>query len=98
MEAVNAGKSQLLLALRGPDGKLCLKHHLKRTPQGTFVRIPEDAHTEELLLPLVTQIKYLGVVMSFRFEDLALQKRLQCAELQRVNSLSCCLEQPAFSG
>ena len=82
---VNEAKSQLLLDIRGSEGKAWVTAHTRRTTKGEFLVIPGDHSEGPLWLPRTRRIKYLGIVLSFRrFEDQTLQWRLQCAETQRM--------------
>ena len=82
---VNEAMSQLLLDIRGSEGKAWVTAHTRRTTKGEFLVIPGDHSEGPLWLPRTRRIKYLGIVLSFRrFEDQTLQWRLQCAETQRM--------------
>ena len=80
---VNASKSSLLIQLRGHAGRRWLKartravdgrpHLVAKTPQGLIKTIP-----------MVSQITYLGVILSFgNFERATIKHRIKCAENQR---------------
>ena len=80
---VNPGKSQLLIQLRGKKGGTWLKRRTRRMDD-TPVFIAKTPQGRVINLPMVDQIKYLGVILSFgMFERSTVRHRLKCAEANR---------------
>lgn len=75
--SINRDKTIALLKMTGPCKTRIHKRYLKRTKEGMFICIP-SRHGSSFLIRLVTQVPYLGVVLSYsNFELLTMKHRLQ---------------------
>ena len=80
---VNPGKSQLLIQLRGKKGGKWIKQRTRRVDDKP-VFIAKMPQGRVINLPMVEQIKYLGVILSFgMFERATVRHRIKCAETNR---------------
>ena len=80
-------KTQLLVAQKGRLAHKWWKAHTASTKEGRFLRIPQPNH-KDLHLPIVPQLTYLGIVLSYVDAATAtVEHRLQVAEAQRARLL-----------
>ena len=80
-------KTQLLVAQKGRLAHKWWKAHTASTKEGRFLRIPQPNH-KDLHLPIVPQLTYLGIVLSYADAATAtVEHRLQVAEAQRARLL-----------
>ena len=80
-------KTQLLVAQRGRLAHKWWKSHTASTKEGRFLRIPQPNH-KDLHLPIVPQLTYLGIVLSYVDAATAtVEHRLHVAEAQRARLL-----------
>ena len=79
-------KTQLLVAQKGRLAHNWWKAHTASTKEGRFLRIPQQGQ-KDLHLPIVPQLTYLGIVLSYADAATAtVEHRLQVAEAQRYKS------------
>ena len=84
---VQPQKTKVVLALRGRQARLWIRRHTLDTPDGRVLLIPAP-NGKPHHLPIVSSIKYLGVVLSYGdFEGATLTHRLSCAEANRSRIL-----------
>ena len=87
-------KTQLLLAQKGRLAHKWWQAHTASTKEGRFLRIPQPGQ-KDLHLPIVPQLTYLGIVLSYKDATTAtVEHRLQVAEAQRA--LAVCLLWSAY--
>ena len=80
-------KTQLLVAQKGRLAHKWWKAHTASTKEGRFLRIPQPGQ-KDLQLPIVPQLTYLGIVLSYADATTAtVEHRLQVAEAQRARLL-----------
>ncbi|OLP94586.1 putative tRNA 2'-phosphotransferase [Symbiodinium microadriaticum] len=80
-------KTQLLVAQQGRLAHKWWKAHTASTKEGRFLRIPQPNH-KDLHLPIVPQLTYLGIVLSYVDAATAtVEHRLHVAEAQRARLL-----------
>ena len=80
-------KTQLLVAQKGRLAHKWWKAHTASTKEGRFLRIPQQGQ-KDLHLPIVPQLTYLGIVLSYADAATAtVEHRLQVAEAQRARLL-----------
>ncbi|CAE7838144.1 unnamed protein product, partial [Symbiodinium necroappetens] len=80
-------KTQLLVAHKGRLAHRWWQMHTASTSEGRFLRIPQP-NQRDLRLPIVTQLTYLGIVLSYKDAATAtVEHRLQVAEAQRARLL-----------
>ena len=80
-------KTQLLLAQKGRLAHKWWQAHTASTKEGRFLRIPQPGQ-KDLHLPIVPQLTYLGIVLSYKDATTAtVEHRLQVAEAQRARLL-----------
>ena len=80
-------KTQLLVAHQGRLAHRWWQMHTASTSEGRFLRIPQT-NQKDLRLPIVTQLTYLGIVLSYKDATTAtVEHRLQVAETQRARLL-----------
>ena len=79
----NPNKSSLVFAVRGYYADTWLRQHLVRQAGKQYVQL--GAPTEPLLIPLVREFVYLGVVISCGdFEGASARYRIQAAQARRA--------------
>ena len=84
---VQPQKTKVVLALRGRQARLWIRRDTLDTPDGRVLLIPTP-NGKPHHLPIVSSIKYLGVVLSYGdFEGATLTHRLSCAEANRSRIL-----------
>ena len=84
---VQRRKTQLLVAQKGRLAHKWWKAHTASTKEGRFLRIPQQGQ-KDLHLPIVPQLTYLGIVLSYADVATAtVEHRLQVAEAQRARLL-----------
>ena len=84
---VQRRKTQLLLAQKGRLAHKWWQAHTASTKEGRFLRIPQPGQ-KDLHLPIVPQLTYLGIVLSYKDATTAtVEHRLQVAEAQRARLL-----------
>ena len=80
-------KTQLIVAHTGRQAHRWWRMHTASTSEGRFLRVPQP-NQQDLRLPIVTQLTYLGIVLSYRDAAAAtVEHRLQVAEAQRARLL-----------
>ncbi|CAE7479265.1 Pol, partial [Symbiodinium necroappetens] len=80
-------KTQLLVAQKGRLAHKWWQAHTASTKDGRFLRIPQPGQ-KDLHLPIVPQLTYLGIVLSYKDATTAtVEHRLQVAEAQRARLL-----------
>ena len=80
-------KTQLLVAHNCRLAHRWWQAHTASTKDGRFLRIPQPG-TKDLHLPIVPQLTYLGIVLSYKDATAAtVEHRLQVAEAQRARLL-----------
>ena len=80
---VNSGKSQLLIHLWGKKGTKWLKQRTRGVEDRTMF-VAKTPQGKVFHLPIVKQIKYLGIILSFgSFERETVRYRIKCAETNR---------------
>ena len=80
-------KTQLLLAQNGRLAHKWWQAHTASTKDGRFLRIPQPGQ-KDLHLPIVPQLTYLGIVLSYKDATTAtVEHRLHVAEAQRARLL-----------
>ncbi|CAE7941314.1 Pol, partial [Symbiodinium necroappetens] len=84
---VQRRKTQLLVAHKGRVAHRWWQMHTASSSEGRFLRIPQP-NQKDLRLPVVTQLTYLGIVLSYKDAATAtVEHRLQVAEAQRARLL-----------
>ena len=74
---INRDKTIALLKLHGPGKAKIYKRFIKRTRDGHFICIPSK-HGQPYCIRLVSQISYLGVILSYtNFELLTMRHRIK---------------------
>ncbi|OLP85021.1 hypothetical protein AK812_SmicGene34024 [Symbiodinium microadriaticum] len=80
-------KTQLLVAHKGRLAHKWWQTHTASTKEGRFLRVPQP-NQKDLQLPIVAQLTYLGIVLSYKDAATAtVEHRLQVAEAQRARLL-----------
>ncbi|CAE7647749.1 unnamed protein product [Symbiodinium sp. CCMP2592] len=80
-------KMQLIVAYKGRQAKQWWRAHTASTSEGRSLLIPQPGR-KALRLPIVTQLTYLGIVLSYVDATTAtVEHRLQVAEAQRARLL-----------
>ena len=80
-------KTQLLVAHKGRVAHRWWQMRAASSSEGRFLRIPQP-NQKDLRLPVVTQLTYLGIVLSYKdAATAAVEHRLQVAEAQRARLL-----------
>ena len=80
-------KTQLIVAYKGRQAHQWWKANTATTSEGRFLLIPQP-HSKALRLPIVSQLTYLGVILSYVDAATAtVEHRLQIAEVQRARLL-----------
>ena len=80
-------KTQLIVAYKGRQAHQWWKANTATTSEGRFLLIPQP-QSKALRLPIVSQLTYLGVVLSYADATTAtVEHRLQVAEAQRARLL-----------
>ncbi|CAE7790768.1 unnamed protein product [Symbiodinium sp. CCMP2592] len=89
-------KTQLIVAYKGRQAKQWWRAHTASTSEGRFLLIPQPGH-KALRLPIVTQLTYLGIVLSYTDATTAtVEHRLQVAEAQRARLLKALIVQADY--
>ena len=80
-------KTQLIVAYKGRQARQWWKANTATTSEGRFLLIPQS-QGKALRLPIVSQLTYLGIVLSYTDAAAAtVEHRLQVAEAQRARLL-----------
>ena len=92
---VNPEKSQLIVQVKGALARRWLKRHLHRTAKGWVVEL--GTPIEQLRIPRVRQMVYLGVVASYgSFEQQSCMHRIEAATANRHRLATKCFTVEVF--